>query len=235
MLFIRFKLLYPAYFLQIISRLRNWSLERLFDPLKMADLDPKEFLRLFLAISIPEAVREELRRLQRELTPFLPPQSIRWTRPEQFHLTLKFLGNVSVTEVPALRETVHEICAVAPSMHLRAESVGVFPNEFSPRVFWVDIKNPDGQLARLQQQLEDAVGPFAEKPEEKKFTAHVTLARFEKLKQHDAETFAAIARTDKVIGEWTAQEVQLMQSTLQPTGALHAILDTFRTKNSETF
>jgi 2'-5' RNA ligase len=210
-------------------------LERLFDPLKMADLNPKEFLRLFLAISIPETVREELRRFQRELQPFLPPHLIRWAKADQFHLTLKFLGNVSATEVPALRETVREICAVASPMHLRAEGVGFFPDEFSPRVFWVDVKNPDGQLLKLQQQLEAAVERFAEKAEEKKFIAHITLARFEKLNRRDAEAFAAHARTNRVFGEWSAQEVKLIQSKLQPTGALHAILDAFRTKNGETF
>ncbi len=201
----------------------------------MSDSNPKGFLRLFLAISVPETVREELRRFQDELRLLLPPLPIHWAKVDQFHLTLKFLGKVSFTDVPALREAARSICATTPPLFLCAEGIGFFPKEFSPRVLWVNIKNSDGQLASLQQQLEEAVRPFAEKQEEKEFIAHITLARFEKLNRHDAETFAALAKTDKVFGEWAVQEVQLMQSTLQRTGVLHAILDTFRTKNSETF
>jgi 2'-5' RNA ligase len=188
-------------------------------------------LRLFLAIAIPEDVREELRRWQQELQPLLPPRVVRWTKPEQFHLTLKFLGNVPAADVPALREAARAVCAMASPLRLRAEGVGFFPNPLSPRVFWVDIKNPDGRLLEFQRQLEAAMAPFAEKEEPKKFTAHVTLARFERLRRPEAERFAAHAQTDKVFGEWKAKEVELMESQLTQAGALHAILDVFGTKN----
>jgi RNA 2',3'-cyclic 3'-phosphodiesterase len=197
----------------------------------MPEPDSREHLRLFLAILIPKTVRAELRRVQLELQKLLPPRAARWARPEQFHLTLKFLGNVPAKDVDALRETVRAICAAAPPMRLRAQGTGFFPDAFSPRVFWVDIKNPDGLLLRLQQQLETATERFAEKQEAKKFMAHLTLARFEKLNRRDAENFAARAQTDKIFGEWTAQEVELIQSRLLPSGALHAILDTFKAKN----
>ena len=187
-------------------------------------------LRLFLAIAIPEDVRAELRRLQNELQPWLPPRVVRWTKPEQFHLTLKFLDNVPAAEVAALRETARAVCSATSPLQLRAEGVGFFPNHCAPRIFWVDIKNPDGRLLEFQRQLEDAVERFAQKEEPKKFTAHVTLARFEKLRRDEAEKFASQAQTGKVFGEWTAKEVQLMESKLTRGGALHAILDTFKTK-----
>jgi len=190
-----------------------------------------DMLRLFLAIAIPEDAREELRRWQEELHPLLPPRVVRWTKPEQFHLTLNFLGNVPAADVPALREAVRAICATASPFHLRAEGVGFFPNHFSPRVFWVDIKNPDGRLLEFQRQLEAAVARFAEKDEPKKFTAHVTLARFEKLCRGEAEKFTTQAQTSKVFGEWTAKEVKLMESQLTQAGVLHTILDVFKTKS----
>jgi RNA 2',3'-cyclic 3'-phosphodiesterase len=188
-------------------------------------------LRLFLAIEIPESIRAELTRFQQELHPLLPPRVVRWTKPEQFHLTLKFLGNVSTADVPALRETARAVCSTASPLRLRAEDVGFFPNHFSPRIFWVDIKNPDGRLLEFQRQLEAAVTLFAEKEEPKKFTAHITLARFEKLRRGEVEKFAARAQTGRRFGEWTAKEVKLMESKLTQAGALHAILDVFSVKN----
>ncbi len=188
-------------------------------------------LRLFLAIPIPETVRTELRRLQLESQPLLPPRVVRWARPEQFHLTLKFLGNVPAADTAALSEAVRAVCADAPPLRLRAESVGFFPTEFSPRVFWVEIKSLDGRLMEFQRQLEAAVERFWEKPEAKKFTAHVTLARFEKLRRREAEKWMAQLRKDQIFGEWTANEIELVQSTLSPSGAVHAIFAMFKTKN----
>ena len=188
-------------------------------------------LRLFLAIPVPETVKAKLRRLQQELQPLLPPQAVRWARPEQFHLTLKFLGNVPAENVEALSKAAREVCSATPPLRLRAEGTGLFPNDISPRVFWVEIKSEDGRLQLFQQQLEAAVERFAEKQEAKKFASHVTLARLDRLRRDAVEKFMMRARMDKRFGEWTAKEIELVQSQLMPTGALYAILDTFKTKN----
>ena len=193
-------------------------------------MNSSETLRLFLAIEIPDDVRAELLRLQHKLQPLLPPRAVRWTKPEQFHLTLKFLGNVPAADTAALSRAVRSVCDVAAPMRLRAEGVGFFPDVRSPRVFWVDIKSVDGLLTDFQRRLELSVQPFAEKEEAKKFTAHVTLARFEKLRHRDTDKLAAATAIGKTFGEWTAEEVQLIKSSLQQSGALHVILERFTTK-----
>jgi|HubBroStandDraft_1064217.scaffolds.fasta_scaffold135732_2 2'-5' RNA ligase len=193
-------------------------------------MNAPESLRLFLAIAIPETILQELRRLQQELQPCLPSNMARWTRPGQFHLTLKFLGNIAALDVDALSKKVRALCASAPSLRLRAEGVGFFPNSRSSRVFWAGINSPDGLLPSFQRQLENAVQPYLEKTEESKFVPHLTLARFEKLPRDATQKLLVHLQADQVFGEWTAQEVQLIESRLSPAGALHAILDTFKTK-----
>lgn len=163
--------------------------------------------------------------------PLVPKEGVRWAKPEQFHLTLKFLGNVPVSAVDALSEAVHVVCVTAQPIPLRAEGVGFFPNPFAPRVFWVEIKSTNQLLHTFQQQLEAAVVKFAEKEEAKNFAAHVTLARFEKLRRGAMEKLMPRPQTDKLFGEWTAHEVELVQSKLLPSGAVHAPLAVFRTKN----
>jgi RNA 2',3'-cyclic 3'-phosphodiesterase len=195
-------------------------------------MNSKDTLRLFLAIQIPEFVRTELQRLQEELKPLLPAKVVHWAKPEQFHLTLKFLGYVPVGEVAALSEAARAVCAEASPLSLRAEGVGFFPNNISPRVFWVEIKSADNRLRLFQKQLEVAVQRFAEKEEAKKFAAHVTVARFEKWRRGSVEKFMMRVPKDRRFGEWTAREVELVESKLRQAGALHAILDTFSTKNS---
>src|ERR1700690_1877187 len=122
----------------------------------MADDSSPEKLRLFVAISIPEPVRDEIIRVQRELQPLVPRNVARWTRSDQFHLTLRFLGDVPIDGAEKLKQSVGAVCPNARPLSLRAEGVGFFPNPRSPRVIWVGINDGEGQLVDLQRQIETA-------------------------------------------------------------------------------
>jgi len=73
---------------------------------KVATDQPAPFLRLFLALAVSPAVRQEIGRAHAKLQRHSPPGAIRWTRPDQFHVTLKFLGDVPAEHVAALEESV---------------------------------------------------------------------------------------------------------------------------------
>ena len=105
----------------------------------MTNANPADHLLLFLAITLPEAVRDEIIRVQRELQPLVPRAVARWTRSDQFHLTLRFLGDVRAEMVEGLPPAVGGVCREAPPLSLRAQGVGFFPNSRSPRVVWVGI------------------------------------------------------------------------------------------------
>jgi 2'-5' RNA ligase len=115
-------------------------------------------------------------------------------------------------------------------LSLRAEGVGFFPNPRSPRVIWVGIKDGAGRLVDLQRQIEIAVGPFSPEPGEKNFTGHVTLGRLKNPRPADTRDLAARVQTfeKRLFGEWTAQEIEIIQSELSPIGARHNSLAAFR-------
>src|SRR2546423_15665143 len=102
----------------------------------MPDNLPPEQFRLFVAINIPEPVKTEIEKAQAELRAALPERCIRWTRREQFHLTLKFLGNVEARGVPELTQAIALACRGFAALSLRAERIGFFPHMRSPRVIW---------------------------------------------------------------------------------------------------
>src|ERR1035441_3521640 len=110
-----------------------------------------ERLRLFVAIAIPEQVRNEIIAVQKELKT-LALGDVRWTNEEQFHLTLKFLGNVPASSVEAVKESLAQACAVTAPFHLRAEGIGFFPNEWQPRVVWVGFEDDKNELTVLDWQ-----------------------------------------------------------------------------------
>ncbi len=185
---------------------------------------------MFIAIPIPEPVRDEIIRVQRELQPLAPRSAARWTKPDQFHLTLRFLGDVPAAGLEQLKESVNAVCRSARPWQLRVKGVGFFPNLHSPRVVWVGIDDQAGRLVNLQKQIETAVRTFAAEPGEKNFAGHVTLGRLKNMKPSDALRLAAHVQTKKnrTLGEWTAHEIEIIRSELSPAGAYHTLLAAFR-------
>ena len=160
----------------------------------------------------------------------MPPDAIRWTKPEQFHLTLRFLGDVSSDRVAALKESVHTVCSGESALRLCAQGVGFFPNTRSPRVVWAGVNDGEGRLADLQKKIESAVQLFTKEPGTERFAGHMTLGRVKFLKRPEIEKLAAHAQTvkDRLLGEWTAQEIEIIRSELSPEGARYTSLAVFQ-------
>lgn len=185
-----------------------------------------ERFRLFIAVAIPEAVKAEIEQAQAELRRALPDCNARWTRPEQFHLTLQFLGDVEAARVDALGEAAHDACRGLTPLRLRAEGLGCFPDLRRPRVLWTGVRDETDQLPRLQEAVALATRDFTTEEKEEHFSGHVTLARFKGIKRSQAEALAAAVTgmTKRLFGEWTAYKIELMRSQLLPQGARHTTL-----------
>jgi RNA 2',3'-cyclic 3'-phosphodiesterase len=182
--------------------------------------------RLFVAIAVPEAVRNEMIRVQRELQPLAPRGMVRWARPEQFHLTLRFLGGVSSDRVADLQKAVRTACCDVPMLPLQAQGVGFFPHARSPRVVWVGINDSDNQLADFQKKIENAVRPFAAEKGSENFAGHVTLGRFKSFNRLTISRLTDAAETMKArqFGDWTVGEVEVVRSELSKIGTVYTKL-----------
>jgi 2'-5' RNA ligase len=183
-------------------------------------------LRLFIAILTPEKVKIALERAQRRFQNVLPSKAARWTPREQFHMTLKFLGNVPSTQLETLLQASAAACSPFAPLHLTVAGIGFFTAGRAPRVLWAGVTDSDNQLATLWSALQSATSFIIREPSEANFTAHVTLARFNKLQRTEGSEVASLARRfDHVVfGEWTTPEIHLMRSELSPSGARHSLL-----------
>jgi 2'-5' RNA ligase len=187
-----------------------------------------EKFRLFVAVRLPESVKSELSRAQAELRDALPPGAVRWTKPEQCHLTLKFLGDVDAPRVGELCSSIRKACHGFPAVHLRAERIGFFPHPRHPRVIWAWVHDLAECLPLLQQAVDVVVEDFTDEIREKTFTGHVTLGRCRNIKRAEAEILSNLAMrmADRVFGEWTADRIELIRSELSPGGSRHSSLAT---------
>jgi RNA 2',3'-cyclic 3'-phosphodiesterase len=176
-----------------------------------------ERYRLFIAIDLPENVKQAIEKTQQELRASLATKAIRWTRREQFHLTMRFLGSVEALRVDSLNEALRRACMGSGELQLRAARIGVFPGIRRPRVVWAGVDDRAGRLSVLQQTIEAATASFTNEPPQEKFTGHITLARCREITRTDAATLGRLVDTmaARAFGEWTAADVEVIRS--QPT------------------
>jgi len=185
-----------------------------------SDTRPERY-RLFIAIALPEPVMHAIERAQSELRAALPTTSIRWTRREQFHLTMRFLGGVDVARVDRLNEAVRRACADSGVLQLRAAGIGVFPGVRRPRVVWTGVDDREGRLAALQRSIEAASAAFTDEPPQEKFSGHITLARCRDISRTDATRLATLLDklANRSFGEWSANAVEIIRSETLPGGS----------------
>ena len=177
---------------------------------------------------MPETIRKELKKAQGALQGAVRSADVRWTPAEQFHLTLRFLGDVDRDRIESLIETLQNACTGFRPLRLQAEGLGFFPSAQRPRVVWAGIQDGTGQLGLLQQGIRAATSTFTLEPPETDFSAHVTLGRIKRLAPIEAGALASIAteRSLRDFGGWAALEIDLMESRLASNGAVHSSLAT---------
>jgi len=177
---------------------------------------------MFVALRLPREIRTELLKTQTELRRILEAAA-NWTQAEQFHLTLRFLGNVDRAEVDALITQVRESLAPLGPLSLAAAGLGVFPKRGTPRVIWAGVSDLQQQLARLQRAVEEATARFTQEPPTPKFHGHVTLGRVRETRggwRRELEVFLK-GKAQAPFGTWTADRVEIMGSELSSAGATH--------------
>jgi RNA 2',3'-cyclic 3'-phosphodiesterase len=180
-------------------------------------------VRLFVALDIPEAVREVLTGLRMRFEKIC--RGARWVRLEGVHITLKFIGEVPAGRVDAIRAALQNARATAP-IDLRFVGLGFFPNERHPRVFWAGIE-AGAALAQLAAAVEAQLSPLGFPPEKREFRPHLTLARFDSAEGVDQLRAAAAEFAATEFGRSAPREFYLYQSVLKREGAEYTRLASY--------
>lgn len=138
-------------------------------------------LRTFVAIDLPDAVKQEFAVRRDALRSALAAQGVagglRWSDPRGLHLTLRFLGETTPAQCQALARSLREVAGRYGPFRLQLGAPGVFPNAAQPRVLWVGLGGDVARLVALQAQVEARVQALGFAAEPKPFAPHITLAR----------------------------------------------------------
>ena len=168
-------------------------------------------IRLFVALPVPLSVRQELVGLQNGLP------GARWTDPENFHLTLRFVGEVDFGLAEDLAHTLSRI--IAPGFDVTLDALGWFGNKRRPAAIYAQARKDDA-LMHLQRKVESAAVRCGLQPESRKFHPHVTLARLKTTSIDAAERFVAERRLARKL-TFEADRFVLYSSFLAHTGSIY--------------
>ncbi|HYN29255.1 MAG TPA: RNA 2',3'-cyclic phosphodiesterase [Dermatophilaceae bacterium] len=166
-------------------------------------------MRVFVAVPLPRAAVDDLGEL------LAPRQEVedgpRWTPPDQWHVTLAFMGDAPADRVDDLVEGLAGAASRTPGMPLRVCGAGCFPDVPGARVLWAGVEDPAGGLPPLARRVRSAANRAGAAPDGGRFTPHLTLGRF----RRPTEATRWVRVLDLYAGPWwTADHLALVQSHL---------------------
>ncbi|MCH7703165.1 MAG: RNA 2',3'-cyclic phosphodiesterase [Planctomycetes bacterium] len=191
----------------------------------MAETGNTSALRLFVAIELNERIRAAMGAVRRRLAEF--DRMVRWTKPEQMHLTLKFLGPCEDDRMAEIHEACDRVAQASGPLELKLSDCGCFPPHGRVRVIWVGLDAGAGDVAACGESCESRFADLGFSREQRDFSPHLTLGRVRD-DRSDGRLRAALADVAVRPEHKTATELLLMESELSPPGARYAVLGRFR-------
>ena len=180
--------------------------------------------RVFCAIDLPTDLKQKLaihiERLKKETG-----VKAGWTRPENIHLTIKFLGNIPVADVKKLSQAAAQAAKSLAPFKLTAEHCGAFPTHGPPRVLWIGITDSSAQLAHLHERLDEECAAIGFPKEARPFHPHLTLSRIRN--PTNARALAVAHRAlDFAPSKIEVTELLVIRSELGKDGSKYTTLST---------
>ncbi len=186
-------------------------------------------MRLFIAIDINEGIKKALGDLQQQLQKKSGTKKgdAKWVRPDDIHLTLKFLGEVEDEKAAEICNITNEVAARHKSFELKIESVGYFGGR-SAKVLWVGTGEGAGNLQALQRELEEQLALAGWPEEAREFTGHLTLCRIRDPKAGMKLAQVTEEYRDFKLGVISADSVVVYKSELLPSGPIYTVLGNYK-------
>ncbi len=179
-------------------------------------------IRTFIAVELPENIIALISKIQEALKSF--GLSVRWVRPANIHLTLKFLGNINPEAVAQIDTVICDAVKPFAPIPLTVKGMGVFPGIKRPRVIWVGLGGQVATIIELQKILDEKLNALGFPSEKRPFKGHLTLGR---VKGHiNSERLMAALQQHSAFESDTffAETVVLLKSVLDPKGSVYTKL-----------
>ena len=180
-------------------------------------------LRSFIAVEVPTEIQSAIAHSTASLKNSLPKPLVRWVAPQNVHLTLKFLGDVSPTKLEQLAMTLKGEAALLGMFSLSVGGLGAFPTARRARVIWIGLEAPPA-LEALRRGVEAVAAQQGYDPEKRPFSPHLTIGRVgQNASAADVVRICNGIEAAKIgaLGTFRVGAVHIFKSDLQPGGSVY--------------
>jgi 2'-5' RNA ligase len=178
-----------------------------------------EQIRAFIAIQLPKSVKAELGEVSRRLASQVTPRSVRWVKSDRLHLTLRFLGDTSLSRLPDIYAGLDHVAAGHPRFDCHLDRLGFFPNRRRPRVVWVGVRWEKDRLESLHSGIEELLFSLGFQKERRPFRAHLTLGRVKDMRALKGIELSGNMENLAV----PVNAIHLIESELRPRGPFYTV------------
>jgi len=178
--------------------------------------------RLFIAINLPEQIKEELSNLLLNLYEINQNKSIKWVSKENLHLTLHFLGDTAEENIPILNQSLKPIIKKFTTLNFKfSNTINAFPSLNYPKIIFVEIEEKNNHIYQLHEKTSEALKKLNYPIDKKAFRLHLTLGRVK------LETKVKIPEWQPEISNFQVNTINLMGSQLTPQGPIYTIISQY--------
>ena len=181
-------------------------------------------MRAFIAIDLPTNIKNKLSKIQDKLKDNFA--QINWVKPQNLHLTLKFLGEITSEQSSAINRIIAEISQTIIPFKIKLDDLGAFPNLHNPRIIWVGISQ-DVYAQQIAELLETKIADIGIAKGSHPFAAHITIGRIKSpILGSDLENELRKIKENTIFAdlEFQTQGFTLFKSTLGPGGPTYTVL-----------
>ena len=181
-----------------------------------------ESIRTFIAVELPDTIKVQVEKLETRL--IKARADIKWVKPQNIHITLKFLGDITTERVENACTGVREALETIGPFQLSLSRVGAFPNLDRARVLWVDVEEGRDELISLQHQVEDILVTRNFVREPRPFSPHLAIGRVRSPKGLRTLT-DLVKKTPFQTLDFQVDRVAVIKSDLQSSGPIYTVLE----------
>lgn len=181
-----------------------------------------ESIRCFIALDLEEDLRNDISRQQTIFTRQV--KGFKWVDPEDYHLTLKFLGSVRKERVQEVGDLLEGIGLQQDPFPVTLQGISAFPYQSNPRVIWVGVRDQSGQLENLWQEIDTGLVDLGFPRDDREFTPHLTLGRVKANRSQGDLTYLFQRFRGRKFGTSLIDSITFYRTELQKSGPKYTVL-----------
>lgn len=153
-------------------------------------------------------------------------EKIRWVKPNNLHITLKFFGETPEHHIPAINLALNESINNISPFAIDIKDIGVFGSSYKPKVIWFGI-DPKNEIEALVSSIYNELSQIGIHPDRQNFVPHLTLARMKFIEDKKLFQLQIDKQKEGLIQKEEVTEFHLFESILKPEGPEYRVVESF--------